>query len=285
MENYLKNFKKLGYVKFDNVLDKKSLNVFYDALLNLSYYHLKKAKDHQEKVKNIYKSGMSAGKKISKMFEIFEKNDPEILYQLQKMLMVHNDLRNILINQKLNNIFKKLLDIKGKTPILMNGPGIFVNRPKTKRLLYRWHSEQHYYPKRRNFINIWFPIFSSKSEKNGTMFVKEKSHLLNDLPFNEYQGFNKQTESKKNHFVQYEIPENFVKNYKTYKAKLNVGDLLVFHRKAVHTSTENKSKDYSFAVVFRIWDMSKDLTINGNLSVFSYKDSNNGRPNLIVDTD
>ena len=285
MENYLRKFKNSGYIKFDDILDKKSMNVFCDSLLNLTYYHLKKAKDHQKRLTTIYKSNLSVGKKISKMFELFEKKDAEILYQLQKMLMVHNDLRNILISPKLNNIFKKLLDIKGKTPILMNGPGIFVNRPKTKRLLYRWHSEQHYYPKRRNFINIWFPIFSSKSEKNGTMFIKEKSHLLDDLPFNEYQGYEKKTENEKNHFVQYEIPENFVKNHKTYKAKLNVGDLLVFHRKAVHTSTQNRSNDYTFAVVFRIWDMSKDLTINGNLSVFSYKDSNNGRPNLIVDTE
>ena len=53
----------------------------------------------------------------------------------------------------------------------------------------------------------------------------------------------------KNNLLQYEVPDNFVKNLKTYKAKLNVWDLLIFHRKAVHTSSFNYSKKYSFAIV------------------------------------
>ena len=115
------------------------------------------------------------------------------------------------------------------------------------------------------------------------MFIKEKSHLLNDLPFNEYQGFDKSSENKKNHFIQYEVPENFVKNLKTFKSNLNVGDILVFHRKSIHTSTPNLSKKYSFAVVFRVWDISKDLTMSGDLAVSPYRDVGNGRPNLEVD--
>jgi len=205
------------------------------------------------------------------------------LYQLQKLLSSSIELRNIIGTKFLIKEFKKLLELKENQPLLVDGPGIFINRPKTKRLLYKWHSESHYYPKRRNFLNIWFPIFFNKSEKNGTMFVKEKSHLLNDLPFNEYQGFDKSSENKKNHYNQYEIPENFVKNLKTFKSNLNVGDLLVFHRKSVHTSTPNLSKKYSFAVVFRVWDISKDLTMSGDLGVTPYKDAGNGRPNLEVD--
>ena len=89
-----------------------------------------------------------------------------------------------------------MLKIKDNQPLLIDGPGIFINRPKTKRLLYKWHSESHYYPKRRNFLNIWFPIFTNKNEKNGTMCIKEKSHPLNDLPINEYQGYDKSSENK-----------------------------------------------------------------------------------------
>jgi hypothetical protein len=217
------------------------------------------------------------------MYEIFEKNDKEMLYQMQKLFVSSNNLRNLLESEKIIKAFKDLLKIEDNVPLLMDGPGIFVNRPKTKRLLYKWHSESHYYPKRRNFLNIWLPIFDNKSDKNGTMYVKKKSHLLEDLPFNEYQGFDKSSENKKNHFVQYEVPENFVKNLETYKAELNVGDLLIFHRKSVHTSTHNYSKKYLFAAVFRIWDMSKDLTINGSLGVQTYKDAGNGRPDLVVE--
>ena len=276
-------FSETGIGVLKNVLGKKELDLFYTTLLNITFYHLRKIKDNKKSITKIYNSSLPIGDKLSKILELYEKNDKEALYQLQKLLTSSIELRNIIGTKFLIKEFKKLLELKENQPLLIDGPGIFINRPKTKRLLYKWHSESHYYPKRRNFLNIWFPIFFNKSEKNGTMFVKEKSHLLNDLPFNEYQGFDKSSENKKNHFIQYEVPENFVKNLKTFKSNLNVGDLLVFHRKSIHTSTPNLSKKYSFAIVFRVWDISKDLTMSGDLAVSPYRDVGNGRPNLEVD--
>ena len=276
-------FNKTGISIFENVLKKKELNLFYNTLLNITFYHLRKIKENKNSITKIYNSSLPLGDKLSKILELYEKNDKEALYQLQKLYSSSIELRNIIGTKFLIKEFKKLLELKENQPLLIDGPGIFINRPKTKRLLYKWHSESHYYPKRRNFLNIWFPIFFNKSEKNGTMFIKEKSHLLNDLPFNEYQGFDKSSENKKNHFIQYEVPENFVKNLKTFKSNLNVGDLLVFHRKSIHTSTPNLSKKYSFAIVFRVWDISKDLTMSGDLAVSPYRDVGNGRPNLEVD--
>tara|TARA_B110000483_G_scaffold134957_1_gene161501 strand:+ start:132 stop:971 length:840 start_codon:yes stop_codon:yes gene_type:complete len=276
-------FNKTGISILKNVLKKKELDLFYNTLLNITFYHLRKIKENKNSITKIYNSSLPLGDKLSKILELYEKNDKEALYQLQKLYSSSIELRNIIGTKFLIKEFKKLLELKENQPLLIDGPGIFINRPKTKRLLYKWHSESHYYPKRRNFLNIWFPIFFNKSEKNGTMFIKEKSHLLNDLPFNEYQGFDKSSENKKNHFIQYEVPENFVKNLKTFKSNLNVGDLLVFHRKSIHTSTPNLSKKYSFAIVFRVWDISKDLTMSGDLAVSPYRDVGNGRPNLEVD--
>jgi hypothetical protein len=276
-------FNKTGISILKNVLKKKELDLFYNTLLNITFYHLRKIKENKNSITKIYNSSLPLGDKLSKILELYEKNDKEALYQLQKLYSSSIELRNIIGTKFLIKEFKKLLELKENQPLFIDGPGMFINRPKTKRLLYKWHSESHYYPKRRNFLNIWFPIFFNKSEKNGTMFIKEKSHLLNDLPFNEYQGFDKSSENKKNHFIQYEVPENFVKNLKTFKSNLNVGDLLVFHRKSIHTSTPNLSKKYSFAIVFRVWDISKDLTMSGDLGVSPYRDVGNGRPNLEVD--
>ena len=276
-------FNETGICILKNVLKKKELDLFYNTLLNITFYHLRKIKENKNSITKIYNSSLPLGDKLSKILELYEKNDKEALYQLQKLYTSSIELRNIIGTKFLIKEFKRLLELKENQPLLIDGPGIFINRPKTKRLLYNWHSESHYYPKRRNFLNIWFPIFFNKSEKNGTMFIKEKSHLLNDLPFNEYQGFDKSSENKKNHFIQYEVPENFVKNLKTFKSNLNVGDLLAFHRKSIHTSTPNLSKKYSFAIVFRVWDISKDLTMSGDLAVSPYRDVGNGRPNLEVD--
>lgn len=276
-------FNNSGICVLKNILEKKALDIFYTNLLDITFFHLRKIKENKKSITKIYNSSLSIGDKLSKILELNESNDKEALYQLQKLYSSSNELRNIIGTKILMDEFRKLLKLNKNHPLLVDGPGIFINRPNTKRLLYKWHSESHYYPKRRNFLNIWFPIFFDKNEKNGTMFIKEKSHLLNDLPFNEYQGYDKSSENKKNHFNQYEVPENFVKHLKTFKSNLNVGDLLVFHRKSVHTSTPNLSKKYSFAVVFRVWDISKDLTISGNLGVSPYRDVGNGRPNLEVD--
>ena len=89
--------------------------------------------------------------------------------KFRKLFVSSNSLRNPLESEKIIKTFKDLLKIVDNVPLLMDGPGIFVNRPKTKRLLYKWHSESHYYPKKRNFLNIWLPIFDNKSDKNGTM--------------------------------------------------------------------------------------------------------------------
>ncbi|MDA9615828.1 phytanoyl-CoA dioxygenase family protein [Candidatus Pelagibacter sp.] len=285
MSNFKKNLDDNGFCILKNSFNQTSLDKFYNAVLNINYFQLRKIGENQKKIKKIYDSKKSIYKKVAEIFELFEKNDKDGLHQLQKLYGVNNDMRMIIETDKIQSTFKELLNIKKEVPILIDGPGIFINRPKTKRLLYKWHSESHYYPKRRNFLNIWFPIFTDRNEKNGTMFIKEKSHLIQDLPFNEYSGYNKKTESAKHHFKQYEIPENFVKNLKTYKANVKLGDMLIFHRKSVHTSSENHSKEYGFAAVFRVWDMSKDLTLSGDLRVAPYRDFGNGRPNLLVETD
>ena len=84
---------------------------------------------------------------------------------MQRLFVSSNNLRNLLETAEITRVFRALLKVKKNVPLLMDRPGIFVNRPKTKRLLYKWHSESHYYPKRRNFLNIWLPIFYNKMLK------------------------------------------------------------------------------------------------------------------------
>ena len=160
-------FNETGICILKGVLNKKELDLFYNTILNITFYHLRKIKENKNSITKIYNSSLPVGDKLSKILELYEKNDKEALYQLQKLYSSSIELRNIIGTKFLVKEFKKLLGLKENQPLLINGPGIFINRPKTKRLLYKWHSESHYYPKRRNFLNIWFPIFFNKSEKNG----------------------------------------------------------------------------------------------------------------------
>ena len=168
-----------------------------------------------------------------------------------------------------------------KNRLLIDGPSIFINRPNTERLLYKWHAEAVYYPKRRRFINIWLPLFTQKTKKNGTMSFKQKSHLYN-FPFSDYQGFNKSTEGQANHLIQYEVPENLLTKFKEHYCEVDPGDLVIFHRNLVHRSNQNISDNYSIALVARVWDPTDDLTLSGEMAAVPYG-GNVGRADLFVD--
>ena len=211
------------------------------------------------------------------IYEMMEKDDKEALYQVQSMLPHVPQIRKIFNDKFLDTCQQELKCAKEN--LLVNGPALFVNRPHTDRLLYKWHSEAHYYTKRRNFLNIWFPVFNKKNYENGSMSFKAYSHNR-DFPFADYKGFNKDSENKANHFVQYEIPESFLKNYIQEDVEADPTDLLLFDRRMVHRSNQNLSDVYSVAVVARVWNPEHDLTLTGAMEALPYG-GNLGRSGLI----
>ena len=112
------------------------------------------------------------------------------------------------------------------------------------------------------------------------MSFKVGSHKK-DFPFSQYQGYNKDSKDKANFFVQYEIPNNFIEKYPIHFCINAPGDLVVFHKRMVHSSNMNKSSEYSFALVMRTWTPIDDLTLSGDISAKPYI-SDLGSPGLIV---
>jgi len=220
--------------------------------------------------------------KMVAIVDAMEADDKDALYQVQKWLY-----RSPLVSAMLPMAFYKqsarLLGCE-VGDLLVDGPALFVNQPGAQRLLYKWHTEALYYPKRRRFLNVWFPIFVNKRDQsNGTMAFKPKSHkrVWDASLMSEYTGYNKDTENKKNHFVQYELPANFLTEYDTHHCVSEKGDVIFFDRNLVHTSMPNVSKDMAFAIVCRVWTPEDDLTLSGNMECQPYG-GNQGRANLIV---
>lgn len=210
------------------------------------------------------------------LLDVMEQADKAALYQVQKFLPCHPALQELA--REFVPISAALL---GSDPhgLLVYGPAFFISRPNTTRLLYKWHSEAHYMPKRRRFINVWMPLFGDRTRENGAMLFKVGSHKR-DFPFSEYQGFDGAGQA--NHFTQFEIPDNFLESYPTHVCETKRGDAILFDRALVHCSGQNQSSDYAFALVFRIWDPSEDLTLSGAIEARPYG-GDVGRPGLIVD--
>ena len=279
ISKYKKNITELGQVTIKDFFSDKQMESFENSFLSLYLMQAKKIGEYKIKATKIENNKASNFEKISAIFEMMEKNDKEALYQVQHY-MKNSISINALFDERFLDLMTLLLCSK-KNNVLVDGPALFINRPKTKRLLYKWHSESHYYPKRRRFLNIWLPLFNKKSKANGTMSFKEKSHQ-SEFPFSDYVGYNNDIKNKKNSYTQYEIPSKFVKDYKEYFCEASPKDLVVFHKSLVHASNTNNSNKYSLAAAVRIWDPTDDLTLSGAIDAQPYK-SNTGRSNLDVD--
>lgn len=203
---------------------------------------------------------------------LLETEYKEAAYQVLNMVSNSCAGHKMLSFDELINAASQLINCP---PMLLTPSCIhpFINLPSTKRLLYKWHAESCYYPKRRNFLNIWFPLFRDKRIDNGTMWVCKKSHDVPERHFVEYQGYDRESENKKNHFIQYEIPEVELSEYEKIPLIVKRRDIVFFHRALAHTSTFNQSDLPSYASVIRIFDYGNDLTLSGDPAVQCYKDS------------
>jgi ectoine hydroxylase-related dioxygenase (phytanoyl-CoA dioxygenase family) len=163
--------------------------------------------------------------------------------------------------------------------------GCLTNFPKNDSRIYRFHSEQNYYPYRRNFLNVWFPIVVNKTKKNGTMYIMPKGHFRDYSHFSEFSGFsnvNKGTLDESENLFQLDIPDIDLKGLKSIPMELNLGDLVIFHKNMPHTSTINNSTAPSFAYILRIFDFTNDRTLSNYNGVkrYSIEASKSGFPNL-----
>ncbi len=273
-------FETNGFDEIEGLFTIDEMDKLESRITKLFISQAQKISEYREMaVKLSSNKALTNKEKFVSVYEAMEQIDKDALYQIQKLLPSSQFVREIFTNRFFTQC-SKYMNVDDVELLLVDGPATFVNRPNTDRLMYKWHSEAHYYPKRRNFLNIWFPIFVDKTKENGTMSFKVGSHK-SDFPFSEYTGFNKNTENKNNYFRQVEIPSNFLTKYAEHFCESKRGDVIFFNRSLVHRSNNNPTTDYSFAIVARVWEHSNDLTISGSLAATPYG-GDVGRANLYV---
>ena len=166
-----------------------------------------------------------------------------------------------------------------KDQLIISGPSFFVNIPSNDERKYTWHSEQNWYPKRRNFLNIWCPIIEDRISDN-SMAVMCGSHQKDWFYFSEYTGYDGKFDATAN--VQYEIPSSFLSEYTEEVPKVKIGQGLFFNGKLVHRSLDNKTGVPFFTIVFRVFDYSNDLTLSSNWADIPYNRKSLGWPEIRV---
>lgn len=199
---------------------------------------------------------------LNKFLIYLEKYNKIYLWNFQQLVAYIPAIKEIQLKESIIKNISNVLRVN-ENHILIQDPLILINLPSTKRNLYSWHNAKNYYQKRNNYIGMWIPLIRDKTTNNGTMSILKKSHKY-DYPFLEYQE--NPSSSHQN-----EIPNKYITNFKKANLKLKFGDVFGMDKNLIHSSTLNKTKMFSMVLVFKYWDISKDLTLSSNITQQYFK--------------
>lgn len=187
--------------------------------------------------------------------------------------------RKLASNANLIKICSDLLGAPGDI-LIMSGPNLRCNYPGQTKRLYTWHSETHWYPKRRNFLNIWIPFYREKKEGSGTMLLKRGSQKKH-WDFSEFSGYTKKDSEST---LQYEVPNSEVQTFETVPVNQPEGTLIAFDKNTVRSSSVNTSQTITYSLEFRCYDYRRDLTVaHGSAErPYSIESQRTGRPGFQV---
>ena len=186
-----------------------------------------------------------------------------------------------LVNHNFLSICSRFLN-SPESLLKIHWDGILVNTPKNEQRLYKFHTEQHYYPYRKNFINFWMPVIRNKTSINGAMKIAHKGHIRN-YSMSEYSGFSSKQgndTSEASYFYQLQIPPGELECLDVLDCDLSIGEALFFNGNLPHTSTVNTSSEPTYALIGRIYDYRADLTLSDNTGIKLYSGGDGGFPNL-----
>lgn len=266
-------FEAEGYTIFREFFD----STHQEAILQAANYHfylqvLKVFKGNSILTKGNSTNSYTTIRDLDRICVFLDENDPDLLGEVLKHLLRSTLTPVFSLSEKLIKLASEFLSCPTYAMLIeSSGVSLIPSIPNNKRRLYTWHSEACWLPYRRNFINVWMPLFRSKKKGNGTMSVFPGSHKQT-WHFSEYYGFNKSTEGDKTHYLQYEVPESETRAYTEIFVEADPGDIIVFDRNLLHRSEINTSSEVGYLSVCRFLNTRTDLTISSNPNIRPYTD-------------
>jgi ectoine hydroxylase-related dioxygenase (phytanoyl-CoA dioxygenase family) len=258
-------YEQNGIANLRNILTQESKANILESILDFANLFKNKIKNKS------FNFQIKNKKDLNKFFIKLEKYNKIYLWNFQQHISNLKCINDVILNENLLLQASKILKVK-KNNILTQKGLILINLPSLKRNLYKWHNAKNYYQKRNNSIGVWLPLINDKNSKNGSMKIAIGSHNK-DYPFLEYQ-------KDKYSSHQQHIPETYFRKYKKKYLNLRFGDVSFMHSNTVHASSENKSKTFSMALVFKYWDISKDHTLSAKIDQKYYSDDNCAGPDV-----
>ena len=208
--------------------------------------------------------------------KILEEKDRKALGQVQGLVSQSLAMATYSVNPNISNFASLLLGVESESFIMESFGGFVPNIPSNTSRLYTYHSEQHWLPYRKNFINVWGALFRGKNINEGTMWVKPFSHL-DQHEFCEYRGYSGVSDQES--YMQYEVIDNDL--YQELGLKVEPTDLVLFHQNLLHKSEVNLSNKVGYLYINRFFDVRKDLTISSTMGIRPYSSASENIGRLI----
>jgi hypothetical protein len=259
----MENFKKDGFC-VKSIFTNEELNSISDTFKDILCMQMSKMR-------------LNYTNDINEDIRLINSKDPNALNEVLQMVRNSSDGHRLAASKALEDTGSNLLSSKNK--VIISGPSFFINIPSLNTRKYTFHSEQNWYPKRRNFLNVWVPLIYDRIDGT-SMEVCIGSHDKDWFYFSEYSGYGEKVEKDAN--IQYEIPDNFISNYERTIPDVKLTEALFFDGKLVHRSIDNLTQRVFFTIVFRIFDYGNDLTLSSNWADIPYNRKSLGFPNINV---
>jgi len=255
---YTDNLKKKGYLIIKKFWKKPEIKIFENTIYKIHLNHALKSKKIKSSIllKNLKKQ-KNTRNKMSLISQILDKEDPDLAFNITKIIEDSVVSFKLCSSLKLLKLLSKILNVKDTNKLISSKLRLLVNNPSTKRLLIEPHHEISFYPMRKTFTNIWFPLFFHKGIKkgknNGTLLIYENSHKKKFKKYSHYQ-------LSKTSRVNIEISKLELKKLEKTYANVEVGDIIIFDPKLVHASSLNESNYSTYTINLRYFDFTNDKT-------------------------
>lgn len=250
-----------GFEILPDLIDKQLLSSLESEVKNLFKLNFRKVVPELKGITEL------SNQEFFNWMRIVDQNYPKELYEFCKLIK-DSYAGSRVYTSDIMTVASGILGCPINT-LLLDGPYFFINIPSKERLLYKWHTEVHYYPKRKKFVNLWIPLFGDRDETSGAMQILPYSHR-SVFSFVEYKGFSKRESQEAMSFQQFEVPTVEIQDFKPRTINVKRGEILLFDKNLVHRSVANISSQPVFTFVCRIWTHELDHTMSADIAVKPY---------------
>ncbi len=238
----LKKIKKDGFFISKNFFDIKDIKEMEKALVLYSTLYIKKfSKKIFKRGVDILKDNKDFNKKSLSFFNSIEKFDQKIFYEICKNIFRIEIVNTFFKNPKVEKLLKSYF---GKSYLVIQKahPMLLFNSIDTKRLVFQWHQECHFYNQKKG-LHLWFPIFRDiKAVNDGSIKIAIKSNKT---------IYEFKVKKNKNGYLQ-KIPNiNVEKKFQIKNVKLNRGDVVFFDHKTFHKTDNQLNKIPRIGIVVK----------------------------------